>query len=88
MRTILRVTFGRQESGKDVKQVTHGGNGFPLFVWDGDVKAVFDCHCDFDNCERIGAEVFLNFCAGHQLLAVDAQLFDEDVVNGLCVGFG
>src|SRR3954465_4961584 len=58
--------------------VTHGAELFRLLVGDIDVEFLFEGHDQLDGIEAVGAEVFHEAGVVGQLLALDAQLFDDD----------
>src|SRR6267378_6618330 len=52
-----------------------------LFVRDVDVEFLLERHDQLDGIEAVGTEVFHKACVVGELVAFDAELFDDDVFN-------
>ena len=50
-----------------------------VFVGDLDVEGFFELHDEFDYVERVGAEVFLEACAGGDFGFIHLKLLDNNL---------
>src|SRR6185312_7670233 len=61
--------------------IADGAKLLRLFVQDIDVELLFECHDELDRVEAVGAEVFHEAGIVGQLLPLDAELFDDDILD-------
>src|SRR5437868_14970135 len=61
--------------------IADGPELFRLLVGDIDVELLFECHDQLDGIEAVGAEVLHEAGIAGQLLALDPELFDDDILD-------
>jgi hypothetical protein len=79
--TLLHFLLGRLLVLFDVIDgVFDGLNFLGILVGDLDVEGLFKLHDEFDDVEGVGAEIFLETCAGGNLSLIHLKLLDNDLL--------
>src|ERR1700749_4873145 len=64
-----------------VGRVLDGLDLLRVLIRNLDVEGLFELHHQFDDVERIGAEVFLEACTGRDLSFVHLKLLDDNLFH-------
>ena len=63
--------------------VLNGANVLRLFVWDFDIKLFFHVHHEFNQVQRISAQVIDKRCLGNDLRSFLVELLSDDIANSV-----
>ena len=69
-----------------VDRLLHGGDLLGFLVRDLALEFFLEGHDQFDRVERVGAEIINELSAVGDFIFLDAQLFDDDLLDALFNG--